>query len=398
MQDLSSKCDIVLFLGAGFSVSAGLPVMSDFGSGAMRDYRGLQKHVTNAQSADYRYAAPMLVEAGRVFQEFQKFCMQSNTISENDRENLETIFCIAEALREAGIEHVKLDGHLYSIGTLIENIQLWIWMVFQQCPLLNKERKDKVEPEVYEHFFGCIKELKLAENLTVVSTNYDLIYEYLSKKNGIPCVYPVKNAKCIKAGHGHDQYISLEGQDSREGRTQTTVCKLHGSINYFHDKAQEKEGSLLVATDLGDEKAIGNSGSWKNLPAMFAVDSIWKIRSQYGNRLTPVIIPPTYAKLRQQQWLGEIWNRAFHAIKQARKIVFIGYSMPSSDGFMRALIHGAMAERKHREPPKVYVIDESDKVHRRYEELFKSSYEAIRPRKQTLKEVTEDGTLTEILQ
>ena len=88
MQGLSSRHDIVLFLGAGFSVSAGLPVMSDFGSGAMRDYKGLLKHVPKHRNAKYLHAAPMLVEAGRLFQEFQKFCMQSNTISENDRENI----------------------------------------------------------------------------------------------------------------------------------------------------------------------------------------------------------------------------------------------------------------------------------------------------------------------
>lgn len=394
MPMLQPKRDIVIFLGAGFSVSAGLPVMSKFGDESKKDYKGLLKHVTEPQSPNCRHAAPMLVEAGKLFQDFQNFCKQSKTLSKGDEQNLETVFCIAQTLREAGVKHVKLAGHPYLIDNLIEKIQLWIWKIYQQCPLLNRQRRHEVKPEVYERFFKSIKELELTKRLTIISTNYDLIYEFLSWENDMPCVYPVKNIECIKAGYGIDKYI-FQDQHAEEHHNKIVVCKLHGSINYFYDSKNE-QNTFFIVDDLGDNVPIGKSGHQNRKPALFAVDAIWKIRSQYGNSFTPAIIPPTYAKLEQQLWLKAIWNCAFNTLRHAKKIVFIGYSMPSSDGFIRALIHGAMATRRSNKLPQIYVIDICENVHKQYKQLFNSMNERLEP--QSFDQATENNTLATILQ
>lgn len=386
-----SKRDIVFFLGAGFSVNAALPIMSNFGDKSRKDYEGLLKHATKPKDSKFRYAASMLIEAGELFKNFQDFCKQSRTLTKKDDEqNLETVFCIAEALHEAGIKHVELEGRLYLIDNIIEKIQLWIWKIYQQCPLLNEERRPETKPEVYEYFFKFIKELKLGKRLTVISTNYDLIYEYLSWEKGIPCMYPIEDVEWIKAGYRDDKYLFQEEHSEEQGGV--VVCKLHGSINYF-----ESNKKLFIADDIaikGDQ--IGRSKVPTKRPAIFALDAIWKIRSQYGNSLTPAIIPPTYAKLGQRPWLGTIWNKAFNAIKQAQKIVFIGYSMPPSDGFIRALIHGAMATRKSNKPPQIYVIDKCEKVHKRYKKLFNSMYKPLTP--QPLDKATKNNILATIFQ
>jgi hypothetical protein len=377
MLKLRPKRDTVFFLGAGFSFSAGLPIMSKFGDESKKDYKGLLKLANIQQIPNYRHAAPMLVEAGKLFQDFQDFCKQSKTLRKGAEQNLETIFCIAEALNEAGIEHVKLAGHPYLVDNIIEKIQLWIWKIYQQCPLLNKERSHETKPEIYDRFFKFLKESELDKELTIISTNYDLIYEYLSWGNNMPCVYPVKNIKCIKAGYGNDTYI-FQDQKAEEHKDKVIVCKLHGSINYFYDDKNEKN-TISIVDDLGDNTPIGHSKQKNGRPALFAVDAIWKIRSQYGNSFTPAIIPPTYAKLGQQSWLKAIWNSAFDAIRHAQKIIFIGYSMPRSDGFMHALIHGAMAARKLNKLPQIYVIDICGDVHKRYKQLFNSMYEPLEP-------------------
>ena len=97
----------------------------------------------------------------------------------------------------------------------------------------------------------------------------------------------------------------------------------------------------------------------------------------------PAIIPPTYAKLQRQPWLRRTWNRAFRAIKEAKLLIFIGYSMPESDGFMRAMIQGALAARSDPDPgPEVFVVNpfktpgdqagERDEQLIRYTSLFPS--------------------------
>jgi hypothetical protein len=365
--------DIVFFLGAGFSNNAGLPVMSQFGSASVADYKGLLPHALAPRgSSQFRNAAPMLVEAAEVFQQFQRVCERAGTLSGSDIENLETVFCVAEVLSECGQTRINLGNQPFATDVLIEEIQLWLWKIYQQCPLLNPKRE--TNENVYNQFFTFLKELRIVDRLTVVTTNYDLTYEYLSWKHGMPCVYHWPDTKSFKAGHGSQQYLY---DDEREHPDKTVICKLHGSVNYFQDRSKGEQSSLFVASDLGDETPIGKSGVWKEKPALFAVDAIWNIRKKYGEAFTPVIVPPTYAKLTQQPWLREIWNRAFHALTNAEKIIFIGYSMPDSDGFMRALVHGALAVRGSDRPPKVYVIDKCEDTHKRYKNLFGSIYKPV---------------------
>jgi hypothetical protein len=72
--------------------------------------------------------------------------------------------------------------------------------------------------------------------------------------------------------------------------------------------------------------------------------------------------------------LRQIWALAFEALRDSEKIVFIGYSMPESDGFLRAMIRSAMAAREDPNPPFVYVFDPDPRgiVVKTYQAFFKS--------------------------
>lgn len=371
--------DIVLFLGAGFSSDAGLPTMSAFGTASDFELKTLKDHHITNSSHRNRNAAPMLVEAGETFHLFQKFCKNSNTISDSDVENIETVFCIAETLKESGCTELNLENQCYNIDVLISHIQLWLWKIYQQCPVMNPEnnRNKKVNEKTYDRFFPIIK--KYCKRITVISTNYDLIYEFLSWKHDMHCFYPFnndKNIKAIGAGHGSVKYIC---QNENEHPDTLLMCKLHGSVNYFQNVCKDETDDLFVACDLGNEKPIGKSGVWKDRPALFAVDAIWNIRMKYGETFTPAIIPPTYAKLARKSWLVKIWNSTFNVLKSAKKIIFIGYSMPESDGFIKSLIHGAMASRNCTTLPEIYAIDPCEKVFKEYRRFFNEMFKSKEP-------------------
>jgi hypothetical protein len=76
------------------------------------------------------------------------------------------------------------------------------------------------------------------------------------------------------------------------------------------------------------------------------------------------------AKLRPSPWCTPTWRGALDARRSASLIVFIGYSMPDSDGFMTTLLSGAMATRTGEKPPAVYIVDPCKQVHDRYHRLF----------------------------
>lgn len=360
--------DLVIFLGAGFSYYAGLPVMANFGPISREDYNGLQKHLSENNKRD---AAKMLIRAADVFYEFQEYCRRSPTVTSANADNLETVFCIAEVMREAGLKTIPLQNTDYRLDELINDIKMWLWKIYQQCPMENDERK-MVNPDrgirenIYKDFFGLLDD-SILKRTTFISTNYDLIFEYMSSKNGKPCSYP-GSVIPIKAGCGTN-YVYVN--DDNLG-AQSVLCKLHGSVNFFEDGGDE----LCVAIDLAGDKPICNSRINKKKPAIFAVDAICKIRQDHLS-LTPAIIPPTYAKLEGKEWLRKIWFYAFNSLSTANTIVFIGYSMPPTDGFMRAMIHAALAYGTRKNMPNIFVIDPSSEVHENYSKLFGASYRDI---------------------
>jgi len=365
--------DIVIFLGAGFSFDAGLPVMADFGPQSRVDFCQLEEHA----SKNEKFAAEMLVDAAKVFYAFQDVCRRSPTLTQEDVENLETVFCIAEAMKEAKLKPIILPDKAYMPDELIEKIQMWLWKIYQQCPLMNDKRKN-TRKETYKDFFGLLSDLCIWKRTTVISTNYDLIFEYMSWENHTQCAYPFKNLSggidIISAGYGSIPYV---GVNQYSPDVDVVLCKLHGSVNYFEDLSNIDDPKLFVARDLGDNRPIGKSYNFQNKPAIFAVDAIWKIRQDYGQSMTPAIIPPTYAKLAGKEWLKEVWKHALEAIGTANTILFIGYSMPPTDGFMHALIHAAFATRKRINSPNIFVVDPNPQVHQNYSKLFGASYRDI---------------------
>jgi hypothetical protein len=71
----TKEFDMVLFLGAGFSHDAALPLMTEAGYPSRKDNEDLPKHASAPHNSPlFRHAAPMLIESTEVFQKFQQFC------------------------------------------------------------------------------------------------------------------------------------------------------------------------------------------------------------------------------------------------------------------------------------------------------------------------------------
>jgi hypothetical protein len=356
--------NIVLFLGAGFSSDAGLPTMAGFGRESVRSLEGLNKHAGSGPNS--RLAADMLIEAAEKFHHFQALCRKSPALTEDEVNNMEIIFCIAEAIHESGQENIVINGVQYNIENLIVDIQLWLWKVFQQFPPINKERTTEVNEETYKKLFRLLS----PQNTTIITTNYDVVFEYYSSINGIHCLYPVSDSREITItdpATGENKFAFIAGGKIAAG---FTVCKLHGSVNYFY-KSQSDMETIDILNEMGNGTLIGKSGPWpKKWPVVLAVDAIVEIKNKYGQEVTPAIVPPTYSKLTQRKWLRNIWNAAFTALRDADKIIFIGYSMPESDGFMKALFNGALATRNNASAPRIYLVDKSEEVFGRYRDFW----------------------------
>lgn len=376
--------DLVIFLGAGFSHDAGLPIMANFGPKSLENYNGLR------EPKNKRTGTKIFIDAADVFYAFQDLCRQSPTVTSADADNLETVFCIAAIMREAEVPTITLKGKAYTPDQVIENIQIWLWKIYQQFPIENDEREmvnpdRKTREDIYKEFFALVDD-KICNRTTFISTNYDLTFEYMLSKNGKQCTYP-GSLKTINIGCGRN-YVCVNQSDLHK---KALLCKLHGSVNFF-DKGGD---DLFVSVELAGDKPILDSKIKNYKPAIFSANALYKIR-QVDPLLKPAIIPPTYAKLERKNWLREIWSHTFNAFRTANTIIFIGYSMPPTDGFMKALIHAALASRTQKRGLNIFVIDPKLEVHNNYSNLFGASYRDIG--RNTLGWVLNTGKLKRVLE
>lgn len=384
MKSILGNRDIVFFLGAGFSADSEYPLIRNFGSYCNEEYSKLRPHAV--PGLNFRNIGPMLVESFGVFKSFQEFCRQSAIMNNDEVNNMESIFGIAEVLRESGVTFVELDKSKFHIDELISHIQLTLWKIYQKGPLLTQRLNENmriIKKHIYKPFFDALAD-HLAR-LTFITTNYDLIIESMMFHSQYRCMYPIRNngrENSIIAGHRTEEtddyrYVAYPlktknsaGEIRYLSHGEPLLCKLHGSINFFYNSKEGDRDKVLIADDLGNKRAIGKSGVWDGQPSILALDALWNLQNKYGKSLTPAIIPPTYSKLTGQEWLKDIWNTAFYALSNAKKVIFVGYSFPETDGFMRAMMQGAMAMKNTSQLPEIHVIDSSAETIGRYGKLF----------------------------
>jgi len=364
--------DIVLFLGAGFSVDAGLPTMPRFGIEGALDHFHLRQHArAEPTSRDHRLAAAELVEAAERFEAFRDQCVQSGVLTRTDWDNVETLFSVLDSLERAGAPELWVKDEIAPISIYREALQLWIWKVYHQLPLVGRAT-ESTNPHPYRRLFKFIESRELADRITVITTNYDIVFEYLAFTHGIPCAYPVQWVPENGGVTENDQHWVHPQTASTAG---PVVCKLHGSINYFG-----VDDLFIVASDLGGSDPIGKSAGFEGKAAILAVDSLHALRTSFGEGLTPLIVPPSYDKNRDDPWHRRTLNQAFEALLSARVIGFVGYSLPPTDGFIASLLAGTTAFRgASRQPPHVFVVDPSVEVHERYRRLFGSLLSDLAP-------------------
>ena len=345
---------IILFLGAGFSMEAHQPIMSKFGDFSYAQLWGSDKnsyaggfkgigHPTHQKYLSYE----ILKSSGEIFEALRKKC-KSNNKDSFDSNNMEDLFTYAEMREQCDYKRINLKLHdiedrkfstvNLSNQELVREIKIWLWQIFRRIPIHNPKKwlidRVRIDDKFYLKFINYLADRGLS-NFYLITTNYDLIIEYLCNYTGNKIFYPV-NDYSLKEINSDTKGIYTTTKNS----TNTLLyCKLHGSVNYYEKKNHPNK--LYVNSFLGGK--VGESKNVPNLPSASSLDSIYNL---INDNLFPALIPPSYAKLEKQAWLMNIWNTALNSLIEANKWIFIGYSFPPSDGHMRSLINLALMERK----------------------------------------------------
>jgi hypothetical protein len=100
------------------------------------------------------------------------------------------------------------------------------------------------------------------------------------------------------------------------------LLKPHGSLNWY-DATQVQSVSEAKRIVIFDHK--------KPAERIEAFLYPREIKSKVGRHYTPFIIPPTYLKNFNRPVSSFLWNRCTDVLSTAKKLTFLGYSLPAAD-------------------------------------------------------------------
>ena len=171
------------------------------------------------------------------------------------------------------------------------------------------------------------------------------------------------------------------------------IIKIHGSLNWKYCNCCNH--ILLTPLDKIVDLGIGDSSSESRLED--DVDDICTglsgMRcSRDGNEFQTMLVPPSHLKDLSHPVNSQLFIEFAEEARRAKKIVFIGYSMPEADVHMKAILKKSL-----RPQAKMYVVDinTDDEFQNRFKALSQNvefvpcSFEAFLANEDLLKEIFE---------
>ena len=270
---------IVLFLGAGFSAPAGFPTMKSF--------IGYFTDCPNRYPWDKSRQPDMDHEAFDGLQAAWHHAHKSVPVE--PAHNLESVFCLIDfhytinpswkiAYYEKGASHLsRPDG--MCIKDVKRQFVRAIWHVYNRPPQWE---------EAQEAFYKGMFEFLCKTNLSIVTTNYDLLPEAALRAISVASYYP----------------------NIPRAAGKVPIYKLHGSANWFrrHFDDDTEEPCLKE--------------NQQSIPEGFE----------------PFIAPPTWHK----KVLGKVWKGAVRKIAESDKVYIIGCGFAATDIHIRYFLSTAL--------------------------------------------------------
>jgi hypothetical protein len=197
----------------------------------------------------------------------------------------------------------------------------------------------------------------------VISSNYDLIIDtammFLSESRlpdgGLPAYH------CAISTDFYRNEASHFG----------TLLKLHGSLNWLYCKTCHR--LEIGASDSRKYLKVLGRLVGPSLEQSYRTDGGTCPTCQ--SKLRPLLIAPTHLKNYRNPHLAQVWYEAERVLREAARVVFVGYSLPEDDVEVIYLLKRSMA---HLPPSQITVVEydptmpqlDAHPVGRRYRTLF----------------------------
>lgn len=178
------------------------------------------------------------------------------------------------------------------------------------------------------------------ESVSVISLNWDGLLEdaFFSVLRDLGGLHKADIDYCVYTVpiFPHVPHIPSTKQKA-SGIANFKLLKLHGSVNWFRCPSSNR---IYTSVGLPPKEAL--SVCLKPGISPFSLE----YQDSRENRCRPMlerfIVTPTFSKTFDLPHIQNIWQNAFLELRQATKVVFIGYSLPDADYHFKTLVRRAV--------------------------------------------------------
>jgi hypothetical protein len=344
--------DTVYILGAGASVADGAPVLNRF-------IDHIHAFVLGKGTDQDRDDFARFLRAYRVL---QRTAAKANL----DLYNLESIWTCLEMARDIGLDidigPDRLNDVLNSIKTLMCR-SLALGMKYSLEPVSVRNGKNSTNYcipccKTYSKFVGSCKPTS-----SFITFNYDI---------GIDLALLLRFG-CVD--YGWSRHVDPVLRDNARNSAEQTcrLHKMHGSINWTTD-VDINRSPVRLGEARKDRILLPSAETWpKSGDSSYEELAVTFVRNSISTAGSQGIVPPGEwkAATRVGEIMRGIWNRAAIDIRNARRVVFIGYSLPSTDHFFRSFF--SLASVSDMMYDSVVVIDPSKSAHEHIESVLSTN-------------------------
>jgi len=329
----------VFFLGAGFSRPAGLPL----GEGLFLEIleiaksRGLYEENLKHDINEY----------------LDYYCAKTGKTITEDLINLEELMSYVDINN-----NLALHGpHTSSVQIILKNL---IAYVLHNCETKITDKQFSL----YEHFVE-----RLGPQDVIFTFNYDTILEKTLYRKNIP----------YRLYEHRYRYDEQNNDLVSDWKNEVTIFKMHGSINWFDrtdydetKKIWEEMGNGIPPHAVFDGRMNVEIHSLLDNPFpprhffrnVYIAENLenYFIHSKFRNEV-PVIVPPSYHKLVNLNYLSDFWYRFSDVTVTINKVAIIGFSLPAHDEYIRQPLYWYIKNFHERgellieKKPKLRIID-----------------------------------------